>query len=122
MPIRPEERSRYPPNWPEISRMVRDEAGNACEGSPAYPTCRAENGKPHPVTGSIVVLTVAHLDHQPEHVSRENLRAWCQRCHVTYDAEHHAQTAARTRRRRLEEAGQLPLWKGVLNAGDADDS
>jgi 5-methylcytosine-specific restriction endonuclease McrA len=39
----------------------------------------------HPVTGSWVVLTVAHLDHQPENVDPNNLRAWCQRCHNTYD-------------------------------------
>ena len=86
MPIRPENRERYPKDWPEISRRVRDEAGNRCEGSPAFPDCRAENGKPHPETGSNVVLTVAHLDHQPENCKRENLRAWCQRCHNVYDA------------------------------------
>lgn len=33
-----------------------------------------------------VVLTVAHLDHQPENCDPENLRAWCQRCHNVYDA------------------------------------
>lgn len=32
-----------------------------------------------------VVLTVAHLDHQPENCADENLRAWCQRCHNIYD-------------------------------------
>lgn len=85
MPIRPENRARYPKDWPGISRQVRDHAGNRCEGSPAYPECRAENGRPHPVTGSSVVLTVAHLDHRPENVARSNLRAWCQRCHNTYD-------------------------------------
>lgn len=86
MPIRPENRSRYPSNWPKISRRVRSGAGNRCEGSPAYPDCRAKNGEPHPETGARVVLTVAHLDHQPENVSDANLRAWCQRCHNTYDA------------------------------------
>ncbi|AKU43496.1 hypothetical protein CPT_Sansa92 [Caulobacter phage Sansa] len=69
---------------------VRERAGNRCEGSPAYPDCRAENGKPHPVTGSIVVLTTAHLNHQPEDNGvpgdRPNLKSWCQRCHNTYDA------------------------------------
>ncbi|MCM0001103.1 MAG: hypothetical protein NBV68_17150, partial [Erythrobacter sp.] len=38
------------------------------------------------VTGSIVVLTVAHFNHQPEDCADDNLRAWCQRCHNTYDA------------------------------------
>ncbi len=88
MPIRPEMRARYPKDWPAISLRIRADAGNRCEGSPAYPDCRAENGMPHPATGSRVVLTVAHLDHKPENVSRANLRAWCQRCHNTYDAPH----------------------------------
>ena len=86
MPIRKENRDRYPSDWTRISLEKRSAAGNKCEGSPAYPLCRAENGQPHPVTGSRVVLTVAHLDHQPENCAPENLRAWCQRCHNTYDA------------------------------------
>lgn len=98
MPIRASEKPRYPPDWRAISYGVRKAAGFVCEGSPAYPDCRAENGKPHPVTGSTVVLTVAHLDHTPENVDRENLKAWCQRCHLTYDAKHHAANAAETRR------------------------
>lgn len=32
-----------------------------------------------------IVLTVAHLDHQPENCSDDNLRCWCQRCHNRYD-------------------------------------
>ena len=86
MPIRPENRARYPADWKQISSGVREKAGQRCEGSPLYPDCRAENGKPHPVTGSIVVLTVAHLDHQPENCDADNLKAWCQRCHNAYDA------------------------------------
>jgi len=86
MPIRPENRARYPRDWKAISLRIRARAEGRCEGSPAFPDCRAENGKAHPVTGSIVVLTVAHLNHQPEDCDDENLRAWCQRCHNTYDA------------------------------------
>lgn len=101
MPIRAEERARYPADWPAISARVRERARNRCEGAPGiYPDCRAENGQPHPVTGSRVVLTVAHLNHVPEDVSDGNLRAMCQRCHLTYDAKHHAANAARTRRAR----------------------
>ncbi len=66
-----------------------------------YPGCRAANGEPHPVTDSKVVLTVGHLDHTPENCDPDNLRAWCQRCHLTYDAKHHAQTAYYTRREGL---------------------
>lgn len=31
VPIRPENKDRYPKNWPEISRRIRDAAGNKCE-------------------------------------------------------------------------------------------
>ncbi len=47
-----------------------------------------------------MVLTVAHLDHTPENVADDNLRAMCQRCHLRYDARHHAANARRTREQR----------------------
>jgi 5-methylcytosine-specific restriction endonuclease McrA len=56
------------------------------------------DGPPHPVTGSIVVLTIAHVNHDTRDCRDENLRAWCQRCHLAYDAPLHARNAARTRR------------------------
>ena len=87
-PIRPENRDRYPRDWPEISARIRQRAGNKCED------CAAENKKPHPLTGSVVVLTVAHLDHTPENCADENLKAWCQRCHNRYDAEHRRKNRA----------------------------
>lgn len=98
MPIRPENRSRYPANWKEIVDQVRERSGNRCEGSPDYPDCRAANGEQHPETGSKVVLTTAHLDHVPEHCALSNLKHWCQRCHLHYDREHHAQTRYRVKR------------------------
>jgi 5-methylcytosine-specific restriction endonuclease McrA len=97
MPIRPENRHRYPHNWPEIRATMLERAGHHCEGSPAYPDCRVRNRGPHAVTGSTVVLTVAHLDHNPRNNDPANLRAWCQRCHNTYDAAHRRETRAMTR-------------------------
>ena len=97
MPIRPENLDRYPPK-PERERIraaILLRAGNRCEGSPAYPDCRAVNRMPHPVTGSEVVLTIAHLDHQPENNDPANLRSWRQRCHDKYDAEHRLETRRR---------------------------
>jgi hypothetical protein len=89
MPIRPENRALYPSDWrTRIVPDIKNRASNCCEGSPRYPECRAANHEPHPVTGSKVVLTVAHLDHDPENCDPDNLRAWCQRCHNTYDAPH----------------------------------
>ena len=56
MPIRPEMRARYPKNWKLISRFIRHyRAKNKCEW------CGALNGEPHPITGSKVVLTTAHV-------------------------------------------------------------
>ena len=100
MPIKPENRARYPANWKQIVAQVRERSGNRCEGTPMFPECRAANGEPHPETGSKVVLTTAHLDHVPENCDLANLRHLCQRCHLTYDAKHHEQTAYATRRAR----------------------
>lgn len=110
MPIK--DWTRYPTNWKEISQTIRARAENQCEGSPVYPDCRAANGQPHPVTGSRVVLTVAHLDHDPGNCDPENLRCLCQRCHLTYDAPHHART--RKKRKALLKHYRQPAlfeWK-----------
>lgn len=98
MPIKPENRARYPKDWKAIVEQVRERSGNKCEGSPEFPDCRAENSQPHPETGSKVVLTTAHLDHVPENCDLANLRHWCQRCHLNYDKHHHAQTAYMSRK------------------------
>ena len=98
MPIRHENKKLYPKCWQKIRGAVKERSNNRCEGSPKYNNCRAENGKPHGITGSVVVLTVAHLDHDPTNNDgfellgkvlprkKSNLRHWCQRCHNTYDA------------------------------------
>ncbi len=87
MPIKPENRKRYPSNWKQISEDIRfNRAGNKCE------ECGARNYQPHPITGSIVILTVAHLDHQPENCNYNNLKAMCQKCHNNYDKGHRKQT------------------------------
>jgi hypothetical protein len=98
VPVKPENRARYPKDWKQIVAKIRERSGNACEGSPAYPDCRIANGEKHPVTGSRVVLTVGHLNHIPEDCAESNLMHWCQRCHLTYDAKHHARNAAETNR------------------------
>jgi hypothetical protein len=89
MPIRPENKHKYPWNWDSISRRIRVErAGNRCE------TCGVENGAVgardkdgawhdeaaiHGMNNDMgqaafllgfpkmikIVLTVAHLDHNP---------------------------------------------------------
>lgn len=115
MPIRESERDRYPADWQSISKTIKsDRAGWRCEcqgecGHVHDGRCTAQHLFAHPVTGSHVVLTVAHLDHTPENCDPDNLRAMCQRCHLAYDADHHAATRATTLRQAKEDAGQLVL-------------
>lgn len=90
MPIRPENRGRYPADWPDISRRIRfDRAKGRCEcdgrcGRPPEhlgpdpieredprPTrCVNHHGEPAYGTGSTVVLTTAHLNHTPEQIRK----------------------------------------------------
>lgn len=89
----------YAPNWKtEIVPAIRERSGNRCEGSPAYPDCNAENGKPHPHTGSVVVLTTGHFDQDKNNNNYHptdknhpdnNLFHCCQRCHLTHDKGQH---------------------------------
>lgn len=109
MPIRPENRGRYPRDWKQISERIRFERAESrceCEGECGRGThtgrCPNHHGHLAYGTGSKVVLTVAHLNHIPEDCRDENLRAMCQGCHLHYDKEHHAETAAATRRAALE--------------------
>lgn len=118
MPIRPENKARYPKDWPSISRRIRTmRAQNRCEcvgecGDDHHGRCTALNANPHPITKSHVVLTVAHLDHQPENCDDDNLKAMCQRCHNKYDAP--------MRRRGIEERARAKraisdLFQGATN-------
>ena len=104
MPILPENKPRYPRDWKLRSRFVRfHRARNRCEW------CGVANGEPHPVTGSRVVLTVAHVhDERPEAASLLNLAALCQRCHNRHDAPGRS---ARRRARAEARAGQGLLFE-----------
>lgn len=115
MPIRPENKKLYPPDWKKISLRIRFErARGECECTGQCGThhghCGATNYEPNPRTGSRVVLTVMHLDHDPTNCTDDNLMAGCQSCHLAYDAAHHRQTALRTRLREERAAGQLPMF------------
>lgn len=139
MPIRPENKIRYPKDWKAISLRIREWAGQRCE------KCRAPNGEvicrgsssgdrgSYMVpTGEIyddqtgeyiglgrgseypgryvkVVLTVAHLDHTPENCADDNLKAWCQRCHNIYDMP--------MRKAGIAERARLQLAAGDLFGG-----
>jgi hypothetical protein len=146
MPIKPENKARYPKDWPAIRAAILERAGHRCEHSdaPGHRCCarhRAlgywregelwrlpqgfdhlqkriwrfeplthvlrDSGVDRPMTlqtaeGSLkiirVILTIAHLDHQPENCDPENLRALCQRHHLAHDHDHHRANAQATRR------------------------
>ena len=130
MPIRPENKARYPKDWPAISARIRERDGNKCKwcdvdnhalggrdakgnfhhALPLGNHGRHGNGLVWPtpkdyaycINGQYlriirIVLTVAHLDHTPEHCDDDNLVALCQRCHNLYDAK---ERRAGTRERR----------------------
>lgn len=131
MPIKPENRDRYPANWKEIRAAILNRAHDCCEqckvpnreriargDGPDLDTYQMNDANVYCAnTGEHlgrrrmsefnllnmvdIVLTIAHLDHIPENCDPSNLRALCQRCHLRYDALHHAETARATRRDRL---------------------
>lgn len=47
-----------------------------------------------------IVCTVAHFDNHLTDHSDDNLRFWCQQCHLRHDARQHAESARITRRRK----------------------
>lgn len=130
MPIKPENKSRYPSDWNHIRETILKRANNCCEQCKAQNRTRIARGAGPNVdtyqthdanvycanTGEFlgrqrmsdfnllkmvdIVLTIAHLDHVPENCDPANLKALCQRCHLRYDAQHHAETARATRKNR----------------------
>lgn len=124
MPVSKERAALYPGGslqsqiWKDLREWVRLRSGDRCEGSPAYPDCRAENGKPHPVTGSKVVLTVAHMNHDVRFNGPEDLRHLCQRCHLTHDAPMKAQRRRlRTEEQRILQDQTTDQLKAELGLG-----
>lgn len=81
----------YHPKWTLIVRLIRKRSENKCEGSPKYPQCTAINGELHPITGSKVVLSTAHMDHDKNNNRFSNLKHLCQRCHLNHDIKQHAE-------------------------------
>jgi hypothetical protein len=149
MPIKQENKNRYPKNWKQISEYIRfNRAKNRCEmcGVHNYSVGhRDEYGNFIPIAGNIfadlagqglsypslkllsykeakeiadaetnnciygfkyivIVLTVAHLDHQPENCDYSNLKAMCQKCHNNYDKIHRKETF-----RNAQTVGQITL-------------
>jgi|PlaIllAssembly_1097288.scaffolds.fasta_scaffold00011_8 5-methylcytosine-specific restriction endonuclease McrA len=115
MPIKPENKALYPKDWKAIRAEVLGRAQNKCEscGAPNR-TCieRYSDGRirtqlqRHKGSEQVhIVLTIAHLDHDPtnngEPGNRPNLRALCQQCHNRHDAKMRAEHARATRRSKV---------------------
>lgn len=130
MPISPENKVRYSEDWPAIRAAILERAGHKCErcGVPNYARIvrrkddaavwelerdllLAQDHEPDwdayraPVK---VVLTCAHLNHQPEDNRLENIQALCNLCHLRHDAVEHVRSRRANRHRR---AGQQTLME-----------
>jgi hypothetical protein len=72
----------YPDNWDEIRIDILTRAHNRCEkcGVNYWSWVVKPDGKQYQV-----VLTIAHVDHDRTNNDYENLKAWCQRCHILHD-------------------------------------
>jgi 5-methylcytosine-specific restriction endonuclease McrA len=122
--------ARYGPEWPAISRRIRERAGNRCErcGVANYAVGARDRtdvwhdeaamhrmnstegfmlwpeGFPRVIR---IVLTVHHMDGNPDSHDESRLQALCQRCHLQADGK---LRAAHARVTRIEKrGGQLPL-------------
>lgn len=102
--------SNYPPNWKtEIVPRIRKRSGGRCEcmgecglhkTTSGPRRCCELNGEKAKWAKGKIVLTVAHLNHDPMDCRDENLKALCQRCHLRYDADHHAKNSKATREKK----------------------
>ncbi len=132
--------SKYPPDWKAIRARILKRANNCCEfcGLPNYswiirssvdgarylvlkpdsiyylddePVRLSEIPAEFAAQPDVkVVLTVAHLDHDVTNNDDGNLKALCQRCHLTHDAKVHAQHARETR---IERSGQMTFFEMI---------
>ena len=90
MPIRPELRHFYrTPEYRIARERLVKRAKDRCE------QCRVHNRALVVREGGRkvrIVLTMAHLDHNPANNQHSNLKLLCQRCHLAYDQLHHKET------------------------------
>lgn len=121
MPIKPENKARYPKGWAAFSKAIRfDRAEGRCEctgecglhqTTPGPRRCTETHGHAAKWAKGKVILTVAHLDaaggpcdcpdpcDKPHHV-----KAMCQRCHLRYDLPRHKANARATREAKSPQA------------------
>lgn len=115
-------RELYPPWWEMFSYWIRfHRAKGQCEcrgecglhrDHPGPRRCVERNGEPAKWARGKVVLTVAHLDHDPGNWDvkklKERVRAMCNRCHLRYDTKHHQANAKATRKAKQKQV-EIPF-------------
>lgn len=133
-----EQLKKYPKNWAEISKAIRQREGHRCKfcGVPNYALgFRQFDGTFIPVQGNdyldaagmgrfgykagrelashynnreglekryiVIILTVAHLDHDTTNNDPANLAALCQRCHLNHDRKDNMRRKREAKRQRM---------------------
>ncbi len=133
MPIRPDLRHHYRgPAWRATRARILERAGNRCErcGKPNGEHLRVTRGGiwyddaasgwrndagelnalnyPAMTRRTVYVIrcviTIAHLDHNPENNADGNLAALCQHCHLKHDVRFHHANARRTHAAKMGQA------------------
>lgn len=121
----------YPLDWKEIRQRILERATHQCEQcgvsnhswgyrEDGFFICvnkaRLQSDGYHRTpfllgTNKIImiVLTVAHINHDTVDNREENLAAWCQACHLRHDQQLH-QDHAKVTRRQKKYAGQGELF------------
>lgn len=128
MPIKPENKTRYPKDWKAIRVRILQRADDKCE------QCQVPNGQLiargqgrdagtymlvggtvfcdttgeklgicrgtdyHSKSFTKIVLTIAHMDHALVDHSDGNLKALCQKCHLGHDRQQHIESRRKTKK------------------------
>jgi 5-methylcytosine-specific restriction endonuclease McrA len=120
MPIK--DKSLYPPDWKQIRQRILERDGHRCKhcGVENYAVgARTVDGEwmdersinnlnsseGEALFGHFpkiikIVLTIAHLNHDPTDNRDENLSALCQKCHLNHDKDQHKENARKTRNKK----------------------
>ncbi len=93
----PVDLSRYPKNWRELTKQLKDACGWCCQW------CGVAHGSIRQGTNGLykVILTTAHIgENKHDKMDTSNLRVLCQKCHLQEDIKEHVENAKATRRKK----------------------